>query len=79
MSLAADQAAAFQANGGFQPAEVSTVVLSVVFAVFLVWGAWAVRTAYVGWAEQQLSGGQFVMVFVRFVAMFVVLTFFLLS
>ena len=79
MTPSADQVAAFQANGGFTPAAVSTVVLSVVFAVLLVWGVWAMRTAYVGWAEQRLTQRQFLRVVVHFVAMYVVLTFFLLS
>jgi len=37
------------------------------------------RTAYVGWSEQRISQRQFVGVAVRFIAMYVVLTFFLLS
>ena len=37
------------------------------------------RTAYVGWAEQRLSLRQFLVVVVRFVALYLVLTFFLLS
>jgi integrating conjugative element protein (TIGR03758 family) len=50
-----------------------------VFVVLLVWGVWALRTAYVGWAEDHLSLRQFMGVAVRFIAMYVVLTFFLLS
>jgi len=50
-----------------------------VFAVLLLWGAWAIRTAYVGWAENQLNQRQFLGVVVRFLAMYLVLTFFLLS
>ena len=38
MTPSADQVAAFQANGGFAPAAVSTVVLGFVFAVLLLWG-----------------------------------------
>ncbi|WP_175687281.1 TIGR03758 family integrating conjugative element protein [Burkholderia multivorans] len=79
MTPSADQVAAFQANGGFTPTAVSTVVLSIVFAVLLVWGAWAMRTAYVGWAEHRITQRQFLGVIVRFLAMYVVLTFFLLS
>lgn len=79
MTPSADQIAAFQANGGFTPSAVSTVVLSFVFAVFLIWGVWAMRTAYVGWAAQRLTHRQFLGVVVRFLAMYVVLTFFLLS
>lgn len=55
------------------------VVLGFVFAVLLLWGVWAMRTAYVGWAEQRLSQRQFLGVIVRFVAMYLVLGFFLLS
>ena len=79
MTPSADQVAAFKANGGFAPADVSTVVLSFVFAVLLLWGVWAMRTAYVGWAEQRLSPRQFLGVVARFLAMYLVLSFFLLS
>lgn len=57
----------------------AVLVLSLVFAVTLLWGAWAIRTAYTGWAEQRLSNRQFVGVVIRFVALYLVLTFFLLS
>lgn len=73
------QVSAFQANGGFAPSVVATVVLSLVFSVLLLWGVWAMRTAYTGWAEQHLSQRQFLGVVVRFVAMYLVLGFFLLS
>ena len=79
MTPSADQVASFTANGGFAPGAVSTVVLGFVFAVLLLWGVWAMRTAYVGWAEQRLSQRQFLGVIVRFVAMYLVLGFFLLS
>jgi len=55
------------------------VLLGAVFAVLLVWGAWAMRSAYVGWAEEQLSQRQFLVVVVRFAVLYLVLTFFLLS
>lgn len=70
---------AFQANSGFTPAAMSVVLISAVFAVLLVWGVWAMRTAYTGWVEKQLSQRQFIGVVVRFIAMYLVLTFFLLS
>lgn len=75
----AAQTAAFQANSGFTPAEMATVLLGAVFAVLLLWGVWAIRSAYVGWAEEQLSHRQFLVVVVRFVVLYLVLTFFLLS
>ncbi|QNE50885.1 MULTISPECIES: TIGR03758 family integrating conjugative element protein [Enterobacteriaceae] len=73
------QITAFQTNGGFTPSAVSVVLVGAVFAVLLLWGVWALRTAYVGWSEQRISQRQFLGVAVRFVAMYVVLTFFLLS
>jgi integrating conjugative element protein (TIGR03758 family) len=79
MSLSAEQLTAFQANGGFTPSEVSNAVLGAVFATLLLWGVWAMRTAYVGWAEHRLSQRQFLAVAVRLVAMYLVLSFFLLS
>ena len=77
--MTADQLADFQANSGFTPANVSVVLVSGVFVVLLLWGVWALRTAYVGWSEDRLSQRQLLGVAVRFVAMYVVLTFFLLS
>ncbi|AGH77758.1 TIGR03758 family integrating conjugative element protein [Xanthomonas citri pv. citri] len=79
MTATADQIAAFQANGGFTPSAVSNVVLSFVFAVLLLWGVWAMRAAYSGWAEQRLSQRQFAAVIVRFLALYLVLAFLLLS
>ena len=73
------QISAFQANSSIAPAAMATVIVGLVFAVLLLWGAWAIRTAYVGWAEEQLSQRQFLVVVVRFVVLYLVLTFFLLS
>lgn len=77
--MTADQITAFQANGGFTPSDVSVVLVSGVFVVLLLWGVWALRTAYVGWAEHHISQRHFLGVAVRFIAMYLVLTFFLLS
>lgn len=70
---------AFVNNGGFAPGECATLLLGGVFALLLLWGVWAMRTAYVGWAEDSLSARQFLLVIVRFVAMYLVLSFLLLS
>ena len=51
----------------------------VLFVALLLWGVWAIRTAYVGWAEDNLSGRQLVGVMIRFVALYLVLTFLFLS
>jgi integrating conjugative element protein (TIGR03758 family) len=75
----AAQTAAFQANSGITPSDVSIVLIGAVFAVLLVWGVWAMRSAYVGWADEQLSQRQFLVVVVRFVVLYLVLAFFLLS
>jgi integrating conjugative element protein (TIGR03758 family) len=77
--MTATQATAFQANAGFTAGELSTLVLGLVFAVLLLWGVWALRTAYTGWVEGHLSQGQFLSVAVRFLAIYLVLGFFLLS
>ncbi|CAD2254601.1 TIGR03758 family integrating conjugative element protein [Xanthomonas campestris] len=73
------QLSAFQANSGITPAAMTTALIGMVFAVLLLWGVWAIRTAYVGWAESRINQRQFLGVVVRFIAMYVVLTFFLLS
>src|SRR6218665_2989791 len=73
------QLSAFQANSGIPPAAMAAVLVGTVFAVLLVWGVWAIRTAYVGWSESRLNQRQFLGVCIRFVAMYLVLTFFLLS
>lgn len=79
MPMTADQNTAFEANAGFTPSAVSTVVLGIVFAVLLVWGIWALRTAYAGWSEHRITQRQLVGVAMRFCAMYLVLTFLLLS
>lgn len=73
------QLSAFQANSGIAPAAMATVLVGVVFAVLLVWGVWAIRTAYVGWSENRLNQRQFLGVCVRFLLMYLLLSFFLLS
>jgi integrating conjugative element protein (TIGR03758 family) len=77
--MTAAQIAAFKANGGFTPSITASVLICAVFAVLLLWGVWAMRTAYTGWAEQRLNQRQFLGVVVRFAAMYLALTFFLLS
>lgn len=73
------QLTAFQAGSGIVPALMANVLTGFVFALLLLWGAWALRAAYVGWAEHQINPRQFLAVAVRLLAMVLVLTFFLLS
>jgi len=79
MSLSNEQRIAFLAHGGFTPDASASLLIAVLFAVLLVWGVWALRTAYVGWAEHKLTQRQLLGVAVRFAAMYGVLTYFLLS
>jgi len=73
------QLAAFQANSAITPSSMAATLVGLVFAVLLLWGVWAIRTAWVGWTESSINQRQFLAVCMRFVAMYLVLTFFLLS
>lgn len=77
--LSNDQLIAFKTNSGYMPEQLGTLILMVLFAVVLVWGVWAIKTAYSGWTAQQLTPKEFFMVLVRFLVIYIVLTFFLLS
>lgn len=79
MTPTADQLTAFTANAGFAPTTVANFLLSAVFVTLLLWGAWALRTAYVGWAEDQISPRQFLGVVIRLVALYLALSYLLLS
>lgn len=77
--LSADQIAAFNTNSGFTAEQLGTLILGVLFSILIVWGFWAIKTAYYGWTTKQLSSKEFVLVVVRFGVIYCVLTFFLLS
>ena len=77
--MSADEQTAFVAASGFQPSDCATLLLSFVFVVLLLWGVWAMRSAYVGWADGQIPQRLFLVVIVRFAAMYVVLSYLLLS
>lgn len=79
MTLSTDQLSAFQINGGFEPEQLATLLLCTLFVVLLVWGVWAIRSAYACWASNDLSHKEFALVIVRFASMYLVLTFLLLS
>lgn len=74
-----DQTAAFVAHGGFEPATGASLLLGAVFVVLLLWGVWAVHSAYVGWTLNTASARDVFIVAVRFIALYVLLTFLLLS
>ena len=73
------QVSAFQANSGIAPSAMATVLVGVVFAVLLVWGVWAIRTAYVGWSESRLARRRCLGGCIGCGAMYLGLSFFLLS
>jgi integrating conjugative element protein (TIGR03758 family) len=77
--MSADQLTAYVSNGGFTPQACAALLLSTVLVLLLLWGVWAMRAAYVGWAEHQISPRQFIGVMVRFIAMYLALGFLLLS
>jgi integrating conjugative element protein (TIGR03758 family) len=77
--MSADEQTAFVAASGFQPSDCATLLLSFVFVVLLLWGVWAMRSAYIGWADGQISQRLLFVVIVRFAAMYVVLSYLLLS
>jgi len=77
--MTAAQLSAFEVNSGIAPAAMSAALVGLVFAVLLLWGVWAIRTAWVGWAENSINQRQLLAVCIRVVAMYLVLTFFLLS
>lgn len=79
MSLSNDQISAFEANSGFLPEQLGNVILGFLFVILLIWGVWAMKTAYSGWITKQISHKEFVLVGVRFAVIYCVLTFLLLS
>lgn len=78
MSMSAEQASAFQAMGGFQASQSSTLILGLVFALVLVYSAWALHAGYRGWASGQLSNGRFGGLLARLALLYAALTYFLL-
>ncbi|TLG91331.1 TIGR03758 family integrating conjugative element protein [Pseudomonas edaphica] len=77
--MSSAQLTAFQAGAGFSPSDLAWLLLAGLFALLLLWSAWALNTSYAGWAEQRLSQRQFFAVAVRVFALYLALTFFLLS
>lgn len=77
-SMTAAQSSAFQSTGGFAATTVSSVLVGLVFIALFLWGAWAMVTAYRGWANQRLDRSVVVTTFARFIAMWLVLGYLLL-
>lgn len=79
MSLSSEQTSAFELNAGFMPEQLGSLLIGTVFAVVLVWGAWAIATAYSGWASEKISRKEFLAVVVRFVVIYIILGIFLIT
>ncbi|MBD3875689.1 TIGR03758 family integrating conjugative element protein [Stutzerimonas stutzeri] len=71
--MTAAQSAAFKATSGFAAAKFSDLVVGIVLAVLLVWGAWAITTAYKGWARGQVEKSALASLIARFSMIYLVL------
>ncbi|WP_317845508.1 TIGR03758 family integrating conjugative element protein [Pseudomonas caricapapayae] len=78
MTMTASQSSAFQATGGFAASSISNVFVGMVFVAIFLWGAWAIVTAYRGWANQRLDRGAFVSLCARITVIWLVLGYLLL-
>ena len=79
MSMSDAQTAAFQNASGFTPQISSTLWLSLVLVLALLWCAWSMWTAYRGWAVGSVRFGAFGGSAVRVLLALLILMFFTLS
>ncbi|EAM2983604.1 TIGR03758 family integrating conjugative element protein [Salmonella enterica] len=43
-------------SGGIAPSDIKLLVVGIFFAFLFLWAAWALRTVYVGWSNQDVRG-----------------------
>ena len=79
MSMTDAQTAAFQNASGFSAQNSSTLWLSLVLVLALLWCAWLMWTAYRGWAAGSVRFGAFGGSVARVLLTLLVLMFFTLS
>ena len=79
MSMTDAQTAAFQNASGFSAQSSSTLWLSLVLLLALLWCAWVMWTAYRGWAASNVGFGVFGGSAARILLALLVLMFFTLS
>ncbi|ATE78285.1 TIGR03758 family integrating conjugative element protein [Pseudomonas frederiksbergensis] len=79
MSMTDAQTAAFQNASGFSAQSSSTLWLSLVLVLTLLWCAWVMWTAYRGWATGSVRFGAFGGSAMRVLLALLVLMFFTLS
>lgn len=78
MSMSQQQLAAFRALGGFTPQQSTTLFIGLVLASALVFAAWALGSAYRGWATGQITQAKFVGLTLKVTLIYILLTFLLL-
>lgn len=79
MSMTDAQTAAFQNASGFSAQSSSTLWLSLVLVLALLWCAWVMWTAYRGWATESVRFGAFGGSTARVLLTLLILIFFTLS
>ncbi|OYU07399.1 MAG: integrating conjugative element protein [Pseudomonas sp. PGPPP1] len=79
MSMTDAQNSAFQNASGFSPQSSSTLWMSLVLVLTLLWCAWVMWTAYRGWAVGSVRFGAFGGSAARVLLALIVLMFFTLS
>ena len=79
MSMTDAQIAAFQNASGFSPQSSSTLWVSLILVLALLWCSWVMWTSYRGWASGSLRFGAFGGSAARVLLALLVLMFFTLS
>ncbi|WP_017905074.1 TIGR03758 family integrating conjugative element protein [Pseudomonas asplenii] len=79
MSMTAQQLTAFQTMGGFTPAQSTTLLTGLVLTIALVFAAWAIGSAYRGWARGQLPQGRLAEISIKVALIYLLLTLLLLK
>ncbi|WP_225920031.1 TIGR03758 family integrating conjugative element protein [Pseudomonas vanderleydeniana] len=72
------QKTAFEAMGGFTPADSTLLLSGLVLAVALVFAGWAILNGYRGWAAGHLSQGRFFSLMLKVALIYILLTFLVL-
>lgn len=78
MPMSGAQVTAFQAASGFTPNAVNTFWLSLTFTLVTLWGVWTLLSLYRGWATRTLSREVAFVSAVRWMVLYLTLSFLLL-
>ncbi|WP_419735705.1 TIGR03758 family integrating conjugative element protein [Pseudomonas sp. COR18] len=77
--MTASQLKAFGAIGGFTPAQSTDLLCGLVLTLALVFAAWAIGSAYRGWARGHLSLGRLAEITAKVALIYVLLTLLLIN